>query len=863
MFKSYRVATLVVTALALAGAFVAAAAAPPPAGTNIGNQASATYVDNNGATQTVTSNLVTTVVTQIAGVVVDPDQAKVASPGGQVSYALTLTNNGNGSDSFNLSYIQSGGFSLTAVTFYNDADGNGVPDSFTPITFTPSLAAGAIFQFVAVGNVPGAALAGSTNTLTVTGTSVLDGGVSDDAVLTTTVSGQAVLDVTKSIAPGSGNPGTGPYSVTLTYTNTGNDTATAFTIDDLLPAGMSYVPGSGRWSVTGATVLTDSDSTDAQGTAPNTIVYDYGVRTSGTMTAIIGRVTPGQSGTLTFSVSIDAGQVPGTINNTAEYSYDDGSTIQGPFNTNTFPFVVNQIASVTVDADTVASTTQGSSFTFNNVVTNLGNGTDRFNITMSGSTFPAGTAFTLYQSNGVTPLLDTGVDGIPDTGPLAPGASYTVVVRVNLPGAATGGPYQVNKTATSVFNGSVTDTDTDVLTTIVAGVVDLTNNAAGPGAPGAGQGPEASPVTTNSVNPGSPTVFTLYVNNLSLIADSYDLSASTDSTFGSITLPAGWSVVFRNLFGTVVTNSGAISAGANRQITATVTVPAGSAAVPSPGQSIFFRALSPTSGSSDRKHDAVIVNTIRSIALNPNNTGQVFPGGTTVYAHVLSNNGNITENDGVLSTISLGTGNSNAPWSSEVYRDNNGNGALDPSDSLITSPSQIGSIAPGAQVNLLVKVTAPAGAAIGSTNTTTLTATPAGSVNGVAAPAAAAATDFTTVVGGNVTVLKEQALDADCDGVADGAFTTSALNAPPGACIQYRITVTNIGSADADSVQVSDAVPANTTYFYNGAPDQATTSVGSISSVPANGGTGTIVAVIGLLNPSAGAVVTFGVKIDQ
>src|SRR4029078_5080454 len=55
------VATLFAT-LALAVCTVARAA--PPAGTPIGNQASATYLDATSTSRTVTSNLVTTIVQQ-------------------------------------------------------------------------------------------------------------------------------------------------------------------------------------------------------------------------------------------------------------------------------------------------------------------------------------------------------------------------------------------------------------------------------------------------------------------------------------------------------------------------------------------------------------------------------------------------------------------------------------------------------------------------------------------------------------------------------------------------------------------------------------------------------------------------------
>jgi len=48
-------------------------------------------------------------------------------------------------------------------------------------------------------------------------------------------------------------------TVTLSYTNSGSAAATAVQLRDAIPAGMAYVGGSGRWSVTGAgTTLTDA-----------------------------------------------------------------------------------------------------------------------------------------------------------------------------------------------------------------------------------------------------------------------------------------------------------------------------------------------------------------------------------------------------------------------------------------------------------------------------------------------------------------------------------------------------------------------------------------------------------------------------
>ena len=53
---------------------------------------------------------------------------------------------------------------------------------------------------------------------------------------------------------------------------------------------------------------------------------------------------------------------------------------------------------------TVASATQGALVAYSNVLTNNGNGSDVFDVVMGAGTFPAGTTFTLYHSDGITPL---------------------------------------------------------------------------------------------------------------------------------------------------------------------------------------------------------------------------------------------------------------------------------------------------------------------------------------------------------------------------------------------------------------------------------------------------------------------------
>lgn len=137
------------------------------------------------------------------------------------------------------------------------------------------------------------------------------------------------------------------------------------------------------------------------------------------------------------------------------------------------------------------------------------------------------------------------------------------------------------------------------------------------------------------------------------------------------------------------------------------------------------------------------------------------------------------------------------------------------------------------------------------------------------------ATDTTTVVAGQLQLVKEQALDANNDGVADGgegAFSTANIQAAPGQGIRYRITVTNIGTQPVSNIVITDSVPGFTTYSIPGAATAAalTDPSGASSAAaaaPSNGATGALrfefaqTAPQQLL-PGQAIVATFGVRVN-
>jgi uncharacterized repeat protein (TIGR01451 family) len=888
-FTHWMVGLFMAVLLALTG--MAAHAAAPAAGASISNQASASYIDGSATTRTVTSNTVSTTVTQVTSMTLTANGAQTATPGSVVYYPHTLTNTGNGTDTFGLTSSNTTNFGMVSVKFFAD-NGSGTPTG-PEIFSTGPLAAGASFKLIAVGTLPNTATATQTNTITVTGTSTFPGSTTTASNTdVTTVTTNAVVTLTKGISVSNGLPGT-LATYTLTYTNTGNSTATNVAITDVIPAGMTFKPTMARWSVTGATtdIVTAAPGTSV-GTGLNTVVSTIAGQT---FVATLNQVTAGQSGTISFQVEVGATVAPGVLNNTATTSYNNGAApVTGT--SNTVPFTVLQTAAVTFTGPTaVTSANPGSTVSFDNVVKNNGTGVDTFNITLvAGNNFPAGTTFQLFKSDGLTPLVDTNTDGIIDTGPMAIGATYNVILKATLPPNATSTlvPYSITKKATSVFNPGVSATATDTLTNVANASVDLTNNApiGVTGLVGVGPSTALTPAqVTNITNPNTTTTFTLVTNNTGPSPDTYNLTANTLFDFTGSVVPAGWTVTFKaaggtgvaacSSTGTSITNTGNVPAGGSVTVCAVVTVPAG---FPAGTSDLYFLAKSPTSGVSDIIRDAVTVNAVRSITITPNGAGQTYPGGSYVYSHTLTNNGNVLEGNAVtaFSVLTLTTLNSQAAdgWTSTLYLDANsltgggavsgGNGALDGSDPLITgnlSAVLAAGLAPGQSVTIFDKVIAPSGAIAGAVNATNVTVTTANGSYTIAAPAPTVAVDSTTVIAGNLTLVKEQALAASVGGVcgAPGAYGTGTLSAKPGDCVFYRITATNVGSANATTVVVSDLTPSFTTINTPATMQIAAAASTAATVTPASGGVGTIRADIGTLLPAQAAVLTFSVKLDQ
>jgi len=289
---------LALAVLMTAGVGVAHAAGTAP-GFDITNQATVDYQDANGNDYQELSNIVTTTVSQGASVDVSPDNANPnATPGDSIYYAHTITNFSNDTDTIDVTASSTQGWTLT---LWHDVNGDGLKDALdvlmtdsggTADPDTGVLAVDGTFDILVQVDVPAAAGNGDVDVTTVTGTSVFDPTVSDDATDTTTLQAP-VLAVVKSVAPlGDQPPGT-TLTYTMDVTNSGTAAALNVILTDPIPTNTSYVLESmtldGGW-------VTDANLDDEG---------DYNITNPGKITVDMSPIAAGATRTVTFQVTID------------------------------------------------------------------------------------------------------------------------------------------------------------------------------------------------------------------------------------------------------------------------------------------------------------------------------------------------------------------------------------------------------------------------------------------------------------------------------------------------------------------------------------------------------------------------------
>jgi len=271
-----------------------AMAARPSVGTSITNTLTANYTDAASAAMPQESASVAITVLQVYSVSVTPTtDAKNGFNNLHVVYAFTVTNTGNGPDTFDLTSVYKSGWTPTSVTFYSDAG------ETTSITDTGLLTEGGAKTVYAKVIIPNSVTAPSGTTSVEWFTATSRGDVTQAAhEIATTSVGVAELDTSTKTSDKASYKAGETVIYTVHTKNDGVLGATSVVLTDVIPVGLTYLSAS-------------------EGS------YDGGTKT---VTVNVGDLAAGASHDITIRATLNAGLIDQTdITNTANWTYVCGS----------------------------------------------------------------------------------------------------------------------------------------------------------------------------------------------------------------------------------------------------------------------------------------------------------------------------------------------------------------------------------------------------------------------------------------------------------------------------------------------------------------------------------------------------------
>lgn len=794
----------------------------------ISNMAVGEYSEEGSTVvQVARSNLVQTTILPVYSLNLVAANNKTVVAGQTVYFNHILTNTSNETDqyTFTVSNNPTGDdfdFVNSSLMVYLDANNDGIPDGSAITGYT--LGAGQSVGLIVAASIPNTITTGKVANLTLMVTSANGASGTNSNVDKATVTDQSTLVVRKKFSQITAANGD-VVTIRLDYQNPTNTIVPTATLTDTLGSNLTYEVNTGKWN--GVTVY------DAVGGTADPTGINYSV-TSNVVTATLTNIPANTIGYIEFNVKINksiAGKIENVINVTGPTTDTSNTAV-----VNVLPiYAVKMNGSASNVSDntntiTASAVPQGGELKFTNYVWNIGNTTDRFNLTLTNSTFPAGSQIELYRADGVTPLLDSNGDGIPDTGLLAANTNIPVVVKVRFPSSytvTTNTVFEVTPQAQSVGDGGKTSTIKDQGTlTPVSQLVDLTNadnTGLGNGAvdnSGAAWKTITVKSSDNAVT-GGQVIFPLTVKHTG-VGTEYLLSANASSDFSSLTLPAGVNRVrfYASTNGTNCSGLGNeigktiyLNNAETQLVCAVVEVDKVNKDVTVP---IYFRVISTSFVGKDNPAQDMIknavtiqsVNSVPQLEFTPDLHAQVAPLGTVVYRHLLTNPA-ATDFTGSYGFI---INNSESSFNSVLFLDVDGDGKFSSGDLNIRTLADLpgGKVAAHEQIQLLLQVTNVVNNNVNQANTTVVSLTD--SSNQVIA----SIKDVTTVNQTQLKLSKLQARDFNCDGTADESYTTNSLNIGKqangqGQCVLYKVILTNTSAtAMSTAFTFRDMTPAYT-----------------------------------------------------
>lgn len=394
--------------------------APAPGNAIIGTQATVTYTDTNAQEVAVQSNIVTVTINEVRGVRISPDVANYsARPGEYVSFPITVNNTGNIEDIYKI--YTANDSNLPEISFTVDANGNGVIDGdenivLQPYENLPPIGGGESLNVIVRGRISPNSLIGSTQTFIPHVRSINDNNIIDWNNNNFSIANVSDIKVVKKFGA------TGVADALLYVLEISNSTeipGTNLVITDIIPSDLEFDTTYGVWTPINSTTSKNVTYADD---GPEAISNDVELKViNGVMTFTVFSV-PGNfpesasGGTLVFRMKPKGGTAPGTkIINVASYTYNNGSSITAPKNTN---FLVYQIPSVQEGVEIIneesVDVASGDYITIPQTVINRGQVADAYNLSVEGSTYIENVAFYLDEngdgiknSNETTPITVT------------------------------------------------------------------------------------------------------------------------------------------------------------------------------------------------------------------------------------------------------------------------------------------------------------------------------------------------------------------------------------------------------------------------------------------------------------------------
>ncbi len=751
------------------------------------------------------------------------DDVEPVAPGANITYTLSVTNNGpDEATSLTLLDILPANTTFVSIS---------VPAGWTPNT--PDVGSGGAV-IVTSPSLANGANATIQLTVQVAATTPLDTVISNSATVssqvedgnpdnntdgeqtTVQIASTADLEVTKTDSPDPVVAGTNlTYSITVR--NTGAADAENVQFSDVVPTGTTFV------SLVQNTGAAFSLSLPAVG----------GI---GTATGAIATLAAGAEATFTAVVNVGASVADGaTISNTTTVVTTSAeANVLNNSDTETTT-VAAQADLVVTKSETPDPVVAGANVSYTVTVTNSG-ASDAQNVVVS-DLVPTGTTFvSLAQNSGPAFILSPVAVGGTGTvtasiATLAAGASATFTLVANVDANVLEGA-TISNTAvaatTTVDVNAVNNSDTEVTDVLAQADLSL-----------------AKVETPDPVTAGGNITYTVTVNNSG--ASDAQAVVLTDvvpanTTFVSLTAPAGWSATTPAVggTGTVTATIPTLAAGASAIFTLVVQVDASATGTIS-NTALIASATTDlnAANNTDIEVTDIQVPTGDEVDLSVTKVETPDPvvAGTNVTYTITVENTSTTDTADVVVSDLVPVGSTFVSF-------------VAPAGWTVVSPpvggtgtvtASIATLAAGGSASFTLVANVNASTAAGSTLTNTATV----------------ATTNVDVNLTNNTDTETTSVDAQTD--VSVTKTDSPDPVVAGTNLTYTVTVANSGPSDAVSVSLSDAVPANTTFV-----SLAQTSGPAFTLVtPAVGGTGTATATISTLAAGASATFTYVVAVSS